>query len=186
MKYCMILGNNFEDVEALAPLDLLRRAGVEVDTYGVGGELISGRTRVPMKADKVFLQRSDLDVNAYAGILLPGGPGVDQLVENAALIDVVKAFAAKNKLIFAICAAPRILDRAGLLKGKRYTCFPAARAAIKDGEHVEQSVVVDGQLITSRGMGTAIDAGLKLVEIIVSPEEARAQAERVVYPYYQG
>lgn len=186
MKYCMILGNNFEDVEALAPLDLLRRAGVEVDTYGVGGEMIAGRTRVPMKADKVFRERGDIDVAAYAGILLPGGPGVDQLVDNAALIEVVREFAEKDKLIFAICAAPRILDRAGLLKGKRYTCFPSARAAIKEGEYCEESVVVDGRLITSRGMGTAIDAGLKLVEVIVSKEEAQAQAERVVYPYYQG
>lgn len=185
MKYCMIFGHNFEDVEALAPLDLLRRAGVEVETYGVGGSLISGRTHVPMKTDKVFRERADIDVDAYAGILLPGGPGADQLVENAALIAVVQAFHARGKLIFAICAAPKILDRAGLLKGRRFTCFPAARAAIKDGEHVEQTVVVDGNIITSRGMGTAIDAGLKLVEVIVSPEEARNQAERIVYPYYQ-
>lgn len=185
MKYCMILGNGFEEVEALAPLDLLRRAGVEVETCGVGGEWITGRTRVPLKADRVFLKRSDIDVGEYAGILLPGGPGAGELVANDALIDVVQAFQAGGKLIFAICAAPRILDRAGLLQGRRYTCFPAARAEIQSGEYCEESVVVDGNIITSRGMGTAIDAGLKLVELIVSPEEARLQAERVVYPYYQ-
>lgn len=185
MKYCMILGEGFEDVEALAPLDLLRRAGVEVDTYGVGGEWITGRTRVPMKADKVFTSQADIDTGQYDGILLPGGPGTDALVENDALVEVVKAFHAQGKLIFAICAAPRILDRAGLLAGRRYTCFPAARAAIQAGEHCEATVVVDGNLVTSRGMGTAIDAGLKLVELIVSPAEARTQAERVVYPYYK-
>lgn len=184
MKYCMILGQGFEEVEALAPLDLLRRANVEVDTYGVDGEWISGRTRVPMKADKIFHEANDIDVSAYDGILLPGGPGVDALVDNAGLIQVIQAFHAQGKLIFAICAAPRLLDRAGLLQGRRYTCFPAARSAIQSGEHCEDSVVVDGKIITSRGMGTAIDAGLKLVEVIVSSEEARKQAERVVYPYY--
>lgn len=185
MKYCMILGQGFEDVEALAPLDLLRRTGVEVETFGVGSGWISGRTRVPMKTDKIFHQQADLDVNAYAGILLPGGPGADALADNADLVKVVKAFHAQDKLIFAICAAPKILDRAGILKGRRYTCFPAAQAAIKAGQYCEESVVVDGNIITSRGMGTAIDAGLKLIEIIVSPDEARNQAQRVVYPYYK-
>lgn len=184
MKYCMILGENFEDVEALAPLDLLRRAGVEVETWGVGGDWISGRTRVPMKTDKVFHKQDDIEVNDYAGILLPGGPGTGALVENSEVVSLVKAFHAKGKLIFAICAAPRILDRAGVLKGRRYTCFPTARAEIKHGEHCEETVVVDGNIITSRGMGTSIDAGLKLLEIIVSPLEARSQAEKVVYPYY--
>jgi 4-methyl-5(b-hydroxyethyl)-thiazole monophosphate biosynthesis len=177
----MIFGNNLEDVEAIAPLDILRRAQVTVETWGVGSDTISGRTRVPMKMEKIFRKRSDVDVEAYDGILLPGGPGVSELVGNEELIELVKEFRRLDKLIFAICAAPTILDRAGLLEGKRYTCFPDSRKDIRGGTHVDAPVVVDGKLITSQGLGTAIDAGLALVEVIVSKKEAELQRERIVY-----
>lgn len=178
MKYCVILGNNFEDVEAIALIDLLRRAKVTLDLYGVGNDVITSRSNVKYQTERVFQNEADIDVAAYDGILLPGGPGVDALVKNAALVRVIAAFGAAKKLLFAICAGPLLLDEAGLLAGKRYACFPGV--AVKSGTLVNQAVVVDGNIVTSQGVGTALEAALKLVEIIVSREEADLQAKKTL------
>ncbi len=179
MAYCTFLGDKFEDVEALSFIDLLRRAKVRVDVYGVGKELVTSRSSVVYQTEKTFRNESDVSVDAYDGILLPGGPGVDGLVNNKALLAVIRKFYNADKLVFAICAAPRLLDLAGILSGKRYTCYPGTQIA--SGTHVDEPVVVDGKLITSRGVGTALAAALKLVEIIVSKEEAEKQAEKIVF-----
>ena len=185
MKYCIILGNNFEDIEAVASIDILRRAGVPLDVYGVGGDTIKSRSMLTYKAERVFMKAGDVSVDEYDGIILPGGPGTKQLYNNEELISLIRGFHAKDKSIFAICAAPTLLDKAGVLTGKRFTCFPGSVSEIKSGTHVDQSVVVDGKLITSQGAGTAVDFGLALVAAIVSPNEAKTQAEKIVYRFYQ-
>jgi 4-methyl-5(b-hydroxyethyl)-thiazole monophosphate biosynthesis len=179
MSYCIILGDGFEDVEALAVIDVLRRARVPVDLYGAGKEFITSRSQVVYQAEKVFRAEADIDLSSYEGILLPGGPGVDELVKNPALLAVIRKFHKAGKLIFAICAAPRLLDAAGILEGRQYTCYP--NTPVKSGTRVDEAVVRDGNIITSRGVGTALAAALKLVEIIVSRSEAGNQAKKILY-----
>jgi protein deglycase len=179
MSYCIMLGEGFEDVEALAVIDVLRRARVPVDIYGVDSEMISSRSQVDYKTERVFRKESDVDPSEYEGILLPGGPGVDALVKNKALLAVIRKFHGEGKLIFAICAAPRLLDVAGVLENRRYTCYP--NTPVTAGIRVDEAVVVDGNIITSQGVGTSLAAALKLVEIIVSRSEAGNQAKKILY-----
>jgi protein deglycase len=179
MKFCIFLGNNFEDVEALTVIDLLRRAKVTVDIFGVGDNRIMSRSSVIYITDHIFKSIQNLRVREYDGILLPGGPAVEELAKNDELINIIKFFFNLKKLVFAICAAPKLLDKAGVLAGKKYTCFPGTD--IKNGTYVDEKVVVDGNVITSQGVGTSLDAAIKLIEIIVSKEEAENQAKRVLF-----
>lgn len=179
MKYCIILGNNFEDVEAVTQIDLLRRAKVTVDIYGIGDNRIMSRSSVIYITDFVFRHEKDLNFREYDGILLPGGPAVDELVKNEELIRVIRSFYNYGKRIFAICAAPRLLDKAGLLEGKKFTCYPGTD--IKNGTRLDEKVVIDGNLVTSQGVATSLDAAIKLVELFVSKAEAETQAKKVLY-----
>ncbi|RPJ07367.1 MAG: DJ-1/PfpI family protein [Spirochaetaceae bacterium] len=179
MNHCVILHNNFEDVEALAFIDLLRRAKVRLDLYGVGGPSITSRSAVVYAVERIFKTESDIDVSAYDGILIPGGPGIYDLEKNKNLLAVIKKFFDMRKLVFAICAAPLLLDRAGILAGKKYTCYPGTE--IHTGTHVDQSVVVDGNIITSQGVGTALAAGIALVERICGKAEAESQKKKILY-----
>ncbi len=179
MKYCFIIGENFEETEAVTAIDLLRRAMVELHIYGVGNDLITGRSGLTLKTDRIFNRPGDIDADEYDGILIPGGPGASKLASNESILKVVRNFNDRKKLIYAICAAPMILDRAGILKDKNYTCFPGTE--ISSGNRLDERVVIDGNIITSQGVGTSLDAAVKLVEIIVSPEESRIQAARTLY-----
>ncbi|MGA2142379.1 MAG: DJ-1/PfpI family protein [Brevinematales bacterium] len=179
MKYALIMGENFEETEAVTAIDLLRRAGVTIDIYGVGSSSIKGRSGLTIMTDRIFKNEADLDINEYGGILIPGGPGASLLAGNRALLNIVRGFNGANKLIYAICAAPMVLDRAGILGGRNYTCFPGTE--ISSGKRLEDRVVIDGNIITSQGVGTALDAAVKLVEIIVSAAESRKQAEKTLY-----
>ncbi|MGC8764991.1 MAG: DJ-1 family glyoxalase III [Brevinematia bacterium] len=182
--YCIILGNNFEDVEALALIDILRRAKIAVEIFGVGSDKIKSRSNIIYFTERVFLSEKDIETSQYQGILLPGGPGVNELVNNSELIKVIKNFHKEDKLIFAICAAPMLLDVAGILENRKYTCFPGT--IINSGIYVDKKVVVDGKIITSKGVGTSLDAALKLVEIINSKKEASELAKRIVYENWSG
>jgi 4-methyl-5(b-hydroxyethyl)-thiazole monophosphate biosynthesis len=170
MSYCVFLGDGFEDVEAVAVIDVLRRARVTVDIYGVGREEITSRSHLVYKAEKIFRTKEEIDLQEYEGILLVG---------NTELLSVIKAFHAAGKLVFAICAAPRLLDAAGVLEGRRYTCYP--NTPVRNGTRVDQPVVVDGNIVTSQGVGTALAAALKLVEIIISRSEAGTQAKKILF-----
>jgi 4-methyl-5(b-hydroxyethyl)-thiazole monophosphate biosynthesis len=173
------MGDNFEETEAVTAIDLLRRAKVEIVIYGLGGDLIKGRSGLTIKTDRILNSTGDIDVNEYSGILIPGGPGAEKLAANEVVLQIVRNFNMQKKLIYAICAAPMVLDRAGILKDKNYTCFPGT--AINSGRRLEEKVVIDGNIVTSQGVGTSLDAAIKLVEIIVSPEEAAIQASRTLY-----
>ena len=180
--YCIMLGNNFEDVEALAVIDILRRAKIPVEIFGVGSDKIKSRSNIIYFTEKIFTTEKDIDPSIYEGILLPGGPGVGELAENQELLKTIKEFHRQKKLIFAICAAPLLLDKAGVLEGKKYTCYPGTE--IKSGTFVDRKVVIDENIITSRSVGTALDAALKLVEVIKSKDEAMHLAEKIVYENY--
>jgi 4-methyl-5(b-hydroxyethyl)-thiazole monophosphate biosynthesis len=156
-----LLENGFEEIEAVAPVDLLRRAGVEVVIAGVSGIEITGKCGIRVTADVRLAGLSEHDFDA---LFLPGGPAVMELRKNSEIISLIRAFHADGKLIAAICAAPLLLKEAGLLENVNFTAHHSTRSELPDLLDVRN--VYCGQLLTSRGAGTAIDFGLAFVEIL--------------------
>lgn len=170
MVYCF-LADGFEEVEAIAPIDMLRRAGVEVKTVGVTGDVIDGRHGIKVIPD-VDIKDIILDESLEA-VILPGGlPGATNLEDSA---DVQKAidFADENgKYICAICAAPQILGHKGLLKGKNAIAYPGFEGELEGAIISEDYVVLDGNIITAKGAGVATEFGLKIVSVLKNEELA--------------
>ena len=166
----LFLANGFEEIEALAPLDLLRRAGVEVTTVGVGGEMIRGSHGIVVQADMPDTMYMDTDPEM---IILPGGmPGSKNLDESRIVDAAVKTAARKSAYIAAICAAPFILGKRGLLEGKEAICYPGFEEQLTGAKISTEKVVCDGKFITAAGMGVAVDFGLKLVEVLKDAQTA--------------
>ena len=171
-----ILPEGFEEIEAVTPIDLLRRAGVEVTVAALGKEIhVAGRTGITLHADTPL---AALPEKAFDLLFLPGGPGVKHLRGDPRVGSLVQKQHAAGRWIAAICAAPTVLNDAGLLAGRRYT---AHFSVANELPHIlaDQRVVVDGKIVTSRGAGTALDFGLVLVERLVSAAKAREVAESV-------
>ncbi|MDH3887144.1 MAG: DJ-1/PfpI family protein [Gammaproteobacteria bacterium] len=161
------LAQGCEELEAVTVVDLLRRAGINVVTAGLDAQPVKasrGMTLLPdMTLDMALQQRFDM-------VVLPGGlPGADHLGDDPRVIRLLQEMAASESYIAAICAAPRVLARAGLLDGKRATSYPGALdiEAVPGIEYLETAVVTDGRVITSRGPGTAMDFALVLIETLL-------------------
>ncbi len=181
MKVTTFLTEGFETVEALAVVDILRRAGVTVDLVSVTQQkTIKSAQGITIEAEYAF---EEYNVQESDAIFLPGGPGHVHYEENEKLIQNIKEFADNNKYVTAICAAPSVLGRAGILNGKRATCFPGFESELKGAilAKVSERVVVDGNIITSRGMGTSIDLGLELVRLLVGDNKAKELAVSTQY-----
>ena len=164
MVYCF-LADGFEEVEAIAPVDMLRRAGLEVKTVGVSGEVISGSHGIKVIPD-IDIKNIVLDDNLEA-VILPGGlPGATNLEENADVQKAIDFAAEKGKYICAICAAPQILGHKGLLKGKKAIAYPGFEKELEDAMISEEYVVLDGNFITAKGAGVATEFGLKIVSVL--------------------
>jgi 4-methyl-5(b-hydroxyethyl)-thiazole monophosphate biosynthesis len=164
-RVAVILADGFEEVEAMAIIDVLRRA--EIDTVVAG--LHSGHI---VKAD-------DFDM-----IVLPGGqPGSDNLNADPRVKELITSFSRKGKLTGAICAAPIVLASAGVLRGKRATSYPSYKDRLGGALYEESSVVTDGTVLTSRGAGTALNFGLAIVERLVSKEKAQKIKEAMLINY---
>lgn len=171
-----ILMDGFEELEAVAPIDLLRRAGVEVTLAALGHDLlVTGRNGLTLRADTVLsAEGNDLS----DGLFLPGGPGVKLLRADPRVRTLVQAHATAGRWLAAICAAPIVLHDAGLLAGRRYTAHFSVASELP-ALLAQERVVVDGKIITSRGAGTAIDFGLALIAQLVSPEKAHEVARAI-------
>lgn len=166
----LFLANGFEEIEALAPLDLLRRAGVEVTTVGVGGEMIRGSHGIVVQADMPDTMYMDTNPEM---IILPGGmPGSKNLDESRIVDAAVATAARKGAYIAAICAAPFILGKRGLLAGKEVICYPGFEDQLTGAKISAEKVVRDGNFITAAGMGVAVDFGLTLVEVLKDAQTA--------------
>jgi 4-methyl-5(b-hydroxyethyl)-thiazole monophosphate biosynthesis len=147
-------------------VDLLRRAGIHVVTAGLDAQPVCASRGVVLMPDMTLEQALEGD---YDMVVLPGGlPGADHLGDDARIIGLLQEMAAAGKYTAAICAAPRVLARAGLLDGKRATSYPGAleTAAVPGLEYSEEAVVTDGNVVTSRGPGTAMDFALHLIELL--------------------
>ncbi len=176
-RVLMLLAEGFEEIEMTAPLDLLRRAGVEVISASIGEHFhVTGRCGLTVHADTT-LAAIGAD-SSFDLLLLPGGPGVKLLRGDPRVRARVLAQIGASQWIAAICAAPTVLNDAGILSGRRYTAHHSVADELPDILENER-VVVDGNLITSRGAGTAVDFGLKLVELLVSPEKSREIAASI-------
>ena len=159
----MFLANGFEEVEALCPLDLLRRAGVEVKTVAVGAPdlHVTGSHGITVVADMAESEFADA---APEMVILPGGmPGSTNLDKSAVVDAALQAAVASDGYLAAICAAPMVLGKRGYLEGKRAICFPGFEGELKGAEIAAERVVTDGKIITAAGMGVALDFGLALV-----------------------
>lgn len=172
----VILAEGFEEIEATAPIDLLRRAGAEVTVASLAeGIHVTGRTGITLHADTTL---SAVENKAFGCVLLPGGPGTKHLRADSRVRSVVTSQHARDGWLAAICAAPTVLNDAGLLSGRRYTAHFSVAAELPNLLPNER-VVVDGRLITSRGAGTALEFGLTLVEKLFSIEKSREVAESI-------
>ncbi len=167
-KVCVPLAKGFEEIEAVTLIDVMRRGGIEVVVAGVNEELVTGANGITVKADTdiKYVVADELDM-----IVLPGGwDGTYALAENDTVQELLRQMKSKNKVIGAICAAPFALKKAGVL-GKKYTCYPSVEEQIGvEGYIADQKVVVDGNVMTSRGPGTAICFGLSIVRRLVGEE----------------
>ena len=160
MIYCF-LAEGFEEIEALATVDVLRRADISVTTVGVGGKVICGSHGIPVTAD-ITLDEFACD-RQMEGVILPGGmPGTKNLLAEQRVKDAVSYAAARELLVCAICAAPMILGRMGVLCGKKATCFPGFEDELLDAYVRTDKVVVDGSIITGKGAGCALEFGFAI------------------------
>ena len=158
------LAQGCEELEAITVIDLLRRAGIEVVTAGLDEKPVRAARGTVLIPDATLNQ---VLTHSFDMIVLPGGlPGADHLNADARIHQLLISMAAEQKYTAAICAAPKVLARAGLLRGRRATSFPGAipESDLADIQYLEQAVVVDDKIITSRGPGTAMDFALELIE----------------------
>ncbi len=179
-KVSVILADGFEEVEALTVVDLLRRATIYVDTVSIMDDYtVHGSHGINVQTEDLFEEVNFVESDM---IVLPGGmPGTKNLDAHAGVRRVVKGFFDEGKKIAAICAAPTVLGNMGLLKGKRISCYPSMEKEIQGAVISGASVTVDGNIITSRGVGTAIDFALKLIEVLCGKTKAEEIAESIVY-----
>ncbi len=174
----MFLAEGFEEVEALAPLDLMRRAGLSVTTVGVGGKQITGAHGISVCADLADSEYSDPSPEM---IFLPGGmPGTLNLSASRVVLDAIRAADEQGAYLAAICAAPSILGDLGLLKGKKATCYPGFEDRLQGALPTEEAVVWDGRILTAKGMGVAVEMGLAIVSMLCGKEKAEALRHAVI------
>ncbi|MBQ9894198.1 MAG: DJ-1/PfpI family protein [Ruminococcus sp.] len=173
------LANGFEETEAIAPIDLLRRSGKTVVTVGVGDNIITGSHGIPVVTDTIAQEAPLTD--ELEMIILPGGmPGTLNLEKSDYVQAAIDYCVANNKYIGAICAAPSILGHKGLLNGKKAVCYEGFETQLEGAEIGDTSVAEDGIFITARGAGVAVDFGLKLVEKAVSKAESDRQRRAIL------
>ena len=162
-KVAVMLADGFEEIEALTVVDIVRRADITCDMVSISGEEVKGAHGIVTKADKLI---SDA-IKEYDAIVLPGGmPGAANLRDNNKVIGLVKYFNENNKIVAAICAAPIILGKAEVVEGRNVTSYPGFEDELSKGNYLEEHVVVDGNIITSRGPATAMLFAYKILELL--------------------
>lgn len=168
----MFLAEGFEETEALAPLDLLRRASLEVTTVGVGSKTVMGAHGIPVVAD-ITDEELMLDSCPIDAVILPGGmPGTLNLDSSAKVHAAIDMAVESDALIAAICAAPMIIGKKGLLRGREAICYPGFEGHLLGARLSESKVVSDGRFVTAKGMGVAVEFGLALVAALKDQESA--------------
>ena len=179
-KIGVFLAEGCEEIEALTVVDVVRRAGIEVAMISVSGEKqVRGAHDITFLTD---IPAEFMDYDMLDGIVLPGGmPGTLNLGANETVQKIIRTFAEKGKMVAAICAAPSVLGEAGLLEGKKATCYPGFEEKLVGAFPCEDEVAVDGNMITSRGMGTAIPFALEIVKYFAGEEASEELRKGIIY-----
>ena len=176
----LFLANGFEEVEALAPLDLMRRAGVEVTTVGIGGSLITGAHGITVKADIVDSALST--GNNIEAVVLPGGmPGATNLDASDAVDTALAAADRAGAYLCAICAAPMVLGSLGLLDGRKATCYPGFESHLTGADYTADLVPVDGNIVTGKGPAAAFPYAYTILSLFVDDETVKGIKEGMMY-----
>lgn len=179
-KVCAFLADGFEEVEALAVVDLLRRAKVDIKMVSITGSLeVKSSHDIIIQADELFER---MDFSDAEMLFLPGGlPGTTNLEAHEGLKSLLIQFHQAGKRLAAICAAPSIFGKLQFLEGKKAVSFPDFEQYLFGAEVLRERVITDGTITTSRGMGTAVDLGLELVRIMVGEEKSEELAGKIQY-----
>ncbi len=158
----VLMAPGFEEIELSAPVDILRRLEIPVVLAGVAGRRAEGAHGLVMEADMLLV---DVDAAHYSGVILPGGPASWTLRDTPAVLKLTRDMAAAGKLVAAICAAPIALEKAGLLKGRNITCYPAKAVTddiVSAASISDKPAVTDGNIVTGRGPGAALEFGFEI------------------------
>ena len=179
-KAAVLLADGFEEIEALTAVDLLRRARIYVDTISISDDyMVAGSHGINVQTEDLF---DEVEFAEFDMLVLPGGmPGTLNLGADETVVKTIKRFAAEGKLVAAICAAPSVLGENHILEGKKATCHPGFEEKLLGAQWLEQPVVVDGNVITSRGMGTAIAFALELVRYFTDDATVEHIRQGLVY-----
>ncbi len=168
----ILLADGFEEIEALTPLDMLRRADLNVKTVGISGYEATGAHGITVKCDAT---PDEIDLSKVDMAIFPGGmPGATNLDASSYTDKVISAIISRGGVLAAICAAPLVLGRRGLLAGKLATCYPGFEDELTGATVLDQGVVTDGNIVTARGMGVALEFAAELVSIVCGREKADA------------
>lgn len=174
----VLLGTGFEEMEAIAPVDLMRRAGIQVLTVGVTGKTVSGSHGIPVEADITI---DEMDLTAMDMIILPGGLGGVASARASKPAMEALSFAWENgRFVAAICAGPTVLAGLGITDSKNTTCYPGCESGMGSATVLTEAVVRDGRLITGASAGCAIPFGLALIEALRDEDAAKTVAEQIV------
>lgn len=178
----VFLAEGFEEIEAITTIDLLRRAGLSVQTIAVGNSLeVAGAHHIPVIADKHI---SNCSLDEADALVLPGGlPGVTNLGESKVLIEMLRQAYEAEKLLAAICAAPSIFGSLGMLDGIAATCYPSFEPQLGKYEPTADAVVVAERIITARSAGVTIPFALAIITKLLGSEQAEAVRDAIIYPY---
>lgn len=174
-KVLCLLNDGVEETELVAPVDILRRAGVEVTIAAMQELTVTSKEGLKIGGDVKIDEVNTADFDA---LMIPGGPAVMELLEDGRAGKLAKEFADAGKTVAAICAAPLILDQVGLLEGKRFTCYESCKQQLTNA--LNERVVIDGELITSCGPGTALDFGFALAQHLCGKAKATQVIEEMM------
>lgn len=179
-KVYVFLAEGFEEIEGLTVVDLLRRAGIETEMVSVTGQRqVPGSHGIEVTADSLFEENSYEEAEA---LVLPGGmPGTLHLGKCEGLCELLKKHYEANRLVAAICAAPSVFGQLGFLEGRIATCYPGFESKLQGAIVCASKVAVDGNVVTAKGMGAAIDFALKLIELLKDKESAMEISESIIY-----
>ena len=177
MKILVPLAEGFEEIETMTIVDILRRAGLKVVTAGLSGMRIKGSRKVEVIADA---ELKNINPEEFAVIVLPGGyPGYLNLSNSEKVLEIIKEFNSQNKMVAAICGGPTVLAKAGILNNRNATVYPGLEKELPNP--TDKKVVIDGNVITSQGPGTAMEFTLKLVEILSGEDKAKKIKEQLLF-----
>lgn len=181
MKIILLLAHGFEEVEALTVTDYLRRMDIVVDMVAISGEKeVKGAHDIRVLADKLIDEIDDIE--SYDGLVIPGGlPGATNLRDDSRVIEIIKKMGKNDKLLAAICAGPIVLERAGLIDGKKVTSYPGFEGELEGSIYEEKAVVRDGNIITARGPALAVDFAIEIVKYLLGDEKVQELKEDILY-----